>query len=97
MLALARAASSCAPRIRRKQACNIHSQTKQAEDACVNLIMGLTGILIWPAVVLAAVSAAMDVWGAVTAMKAMKAIQSEMSGGDGGVQFSGAAGVANKA
>ena len=89
VLALVRAASSCAPGIRRKVTCG-SATTQEANDACVNLIMGITGILIWPSVALAAISAAMDVWGAVAAMKAMKTIQSEMSGGDGGVQFTGA-------
>ena len=97
MLALARA-SCCAPRIRRKLTCATYQQQPSAEAAyqqqqpsaeaaCVNLIIGFVGIFIWPAVALAAISAGMDVWGAVTAFKAMKAIQAEMSGGDGGIQF----------
>ena len=45
----------------------MHTDSQAAEDSCVGLVMGLTGILIWPAVILAAVSAAMDIWGAVAA------------------------------
>jgi hypothetical protein len=70
----------------------MHTDSQAAEDSCVGLVMGLTGILIWPAVILAAVSAAMDIWGAVTAGKAMKAIAEEMSGGGGsGFQMPGGA------
>jgi len=71
-----------------KTGCAMHTDSQDAEDSCVGLVMGLTGILIWPAVILAAVSAAMDIWGAVAAGKAMKAITEEMSGGGGGIQFS---------
>ena len=43
---------------------------KASTDACVNLILGLSAILIWPAVVLAVFSAAMSTWGAVSAFSA---------------------------
>merc|ERR1712216_171759 len=50
-------------------------------NTCYNNSLGLWTVLIWPSIILAAFSAAMDIWGSVTACKAMNAIQAEMDGG----------------
>lgn len=53
--------------VRRHQGCDDYYEDDAQVSACVNLAMGIVGLFIWPAVVLAALSAAMDIWGAVSA------------------------------
>ena len=62
-------------RFLRKRSCS----SSYDSDACVNLVMGFAGLFVWPAVILATLSAAMDIWGAVNEfLHALRSIESTL-------------------